>query len=782
VTALRRRFQDWLKSSIGNRFAAVLLGLSLSFMLLVGAGNFAYLLYITKQAALESLNEITRDVARDFEKVLNSLVDDNRLLAANPTILSAVLDARGQETYIYPLLSSFKPQDRTPESLCVTDYAGRSIGCSSQNLRSFHGHPWLQKAIEDGKPAAHIDRAIDNQPKLHIAFPVIYAGSGAAEGAIVAEYKLADILHSAIEQDEKFGHLHLTGADGDIFISGQTDDIIHALRELELKGALGHLELKLSLGITRDSFYAPLIKLMTIYGLMAALLIVLAFWVARRIVPPLIARLTAITAQANLVALDQTRSFDISTEGKDEISQLAQSFSTMTVQLQKINRSLESQVEARTKELHQQEALLHSIMDAVPGAIFQFRMRPDGSAHVPFVSQALQEIYEVEPAMVKEDATPIFSRVHPDDLSAHQASIQASAKSMTHWQEDFRVIRANGNVAWLHGNALPQRDSDGSILWHGIITDITEHKRAELALAEREAFTKALFLNSYIPLVIMDTETGKFIDCNEAAVLIYQLGNRERVLGKTPLDVSAPSQYDGRLSFESADAHIQASQTDGLHIFEWRHKRPSGEIWDAEVRLMRFRHNGKELLQFSLRDITEQKRSEAEIWRRANYDALTNLANRSLCRDRLDQAIVQTRRTGHKVGALFIDLDGFKGVNDTLGHAVGDELLIQVARRLESCVREQDTVARFGGDEFVLVIQGLPDAQDLKRVAECVLATLYEPFNLSGGLKQISGSIGIAVFPNDAATTDELLNFADQALYESKRAGKNRYYFHGFTV
>ena len=772
--ALRRKVRAWLDVSVGNRFGAVLLALTLGFMTVAGVGTFLYVLHLTRRIANDALVQDTRDIAKDLERVLDAICDDNRLLAANPTVVSAVLDTRGQETYLNPLLSRFRPLGRTPDRICVTDYRGRSLGCASAKDRSETDRNRLAHLIEEGRPAARITLAGDNRPILDFVSPVIYEGTGSAEGAVVASYDLAGLVHRTIGNPERFAHLHLSGADGDLYRAGRDEEhVIHAARSLEVDGALEALQLHLSLGVNASAFNQPVMQLMAAFGLAGLLLVAAAVWIARRAVPPLVARLGDITAKANQVADGTARDFSANDDGVDEIGQLARAFETMTRRLNEINQELELKVELRTTELSRQQAMLHSILDAVPGAILQFRLHADGSTSVPFVSQALRQVYGVEADEVVEDASPIFTRVHPDDIDAHMASIHESARSLAPWQQDFRITRPDGSAAWLHVNALPQREPDDSTLWHGIITDITDHKHAELALADSESYSKTLFEHSYIPLVIMDPQTGAFIDCNDAAVAIFHLGCRDAVLGKNLRDVSAPTQYDGSDSAPAALARIAQARSAGFADFHWRYQRSDGEIWDGEVSLMRFRHGGRDLMQFSLRDVTEQRRSEAAIWRQANFDPLTGLANRSLCADRLERALARARRYKLKVGVLFIDLDGFKDVNDSLGHARGDELLIEVARRLQGCIREQDTAARLGGDEFILMVQDLAYRGDLLRVAEEAIARLNQPFVLADQTRQISGSVGIAVFPDDGETPEALLAVADQALYQAKRAGKN---------
>lgn len=775
MTPLPRSLVRWLNASIGNRFSAVLLALTVGFMVFVGSGNFFYLLQLTQKIADDDLAEEVRDASEHLGRTLTEISEDNRLLANNPTVVSAVLDTRGQETYINPLLASFRPAGRSPVRICVTDYRSRAIGCQNAAQGELDNSERVVQTIEANLPTASVKLQGPNRPTLQLVTPVRYEGTGTAEGAVVATYDLAPLLKKAVGNADRYAHIHLKSSQNDLFLTGQNSLTIHAGRTIETDQAFQAIGLQLSLGIPTSTYYAPILRLMAAYSLMALLLVAAAFWAARKVVPTLIARLADITDKANQVAEGKAQRFDAAQAGADEIGQLARAFQTMTERLNETNEGLEQLVEVRTNELIRQEAMLHAIIDAVPGAIFQFRRQPDGRFSLPFASHSLPRLYGLEGTTLNDDASPMLSKIHPDDLPAHLASIEHSFATMTPWQTDFRVSRPNGDTVWLRGNALPKQEGNGAVLWHGVISDITEYKRAELALSESEAYSKTLFEHSYIPLVIMDPQTGQFIDCNDAAVTIYRLGSRQDVLGKTPLNVSTPEQYDGTSSDQAAREHIQQAQTTGLAVFQWRHQRPDGEVWDAEVRLMHFRHGGRDLMQFSLIDITEQKRSEIEIWRKANFDPLTGLANRNLCQDRLERALARARRSGQKVGVFYIDLDGFKAVNDTLGHAAGDQLLVDSARRLESCIREQDTAARLGGDEFVLIVQDIVDRADLKRVADDALRLLSAPFALDGGTRQISCSLGIAVFPEDANSLEALLEAADQALYKAKRAGKNRY-------
>ncbi|CCQ74309.1 bifunctional diguanylate cyclase/phosphodiesterase [Magnetospira sp. QH-2] len=180
---------------------------------------------------------------------------------------------------------------------------------------------------------------------------------------------------------------------------------------------------------------------------------------------------------------------------------------------------------------------------------------------------------------------------------------------------------------------------------------------------------------------------------------------------------------------------------------------------------------------FVLRDITERKRAEDTIWHQANFDALTDLPNRTLFSDRLAEAITRARRTHKKVVVMFIDLDRFKWVNDTLGHHAGDELLKLAAARLVDATRASDTVARQGGDEFTIIVDEVDEARNAEIVARKILSELAEPFTVAGNEVFISGSIGLTVFPEDGDTVTDLLMNADTAMYQAKESGRNAYRF-----
>lgn len=174
-------------------------------------------------------------------------------------------------------------------------------------------------------------------------------------------------------------------------------------------------------------------------------------------------------------------------------------------------------------------------------------------------------------------------------------------------------------------------------------------------------------------------------------------------------------------------------------------------------------------------DITERKAAQEKILQLAHYDGLTGLPNRALFYDRLEHEIRKAHRSGLRLALLFIDLDHFKEINDTLGHSAGDALLVEASRRIRACVREADTVARLGGDEFTVILSELETAGGIERVAEDILHRLAEPFQLGSELARVSASIGITFYPEHAKEVEDLLKFADLAMYVAKNQGRNRF-------
>ncbi|MFA7281632.1 MAG: EAL domain-containing protein [Sterolibacterium sp.] len=276
--------------------------------------------------------------------------------------------------------------------------------------------------------------------------------------------------------------------------------------------------------------------------------------------------------------------------------------------------------------------------------------------------------------------------------------------------------------------------------------------------------------------IFLQDETG-FVDCNHHGARMYGL-TKEQLIGRSPAELCPERQPNGRLSAEMAGERIAAAMKGEVTHFEWQALQADGTTLDVEISLSLVVMNGKNYLQAIVRDITARRQAEEEIKHLAFYDPLTQLPNRRLLLDRLKQALASSQRNRRFGALLFIDLDNFKTLNDTLGHHIGDLLLQQVAERLSTCVRAGDTVARLGGDEFVVMLEDLSEkageaVTQTETVAEKILATLSQTYQLAGYQQRSTPSIGATLFDQSTTSIEELLKRADLAMYQAKAAGRN---------
>jgi diguanylate cyclase (GGDEF)-like protein/PAS domain S-box-containing protein len=305
-----------------------------------------------------------------------------------------------------------------------------------------------------------------------------------------------------------------------------------------------------------------------------------------------------------------------------------------------------------------------------------------------------------------------------------------------------------------------------------ITTNITERKLAELE-AQKQAELIQLFYNlPFVGMSITDPQTRKRIKVNDK--LCEMMGySREELLLRGWEELTHPEDLPGsRADFE----RVLRGEADG-YTQEKRFIHRNGSIIHAavDVHCARNAQGKPDYFVATIQDITARKEQDARIRHMAHHDLLTDLPNRGLLSDRLDQALLRAQRNQTRLAVLFMDLDRFKPVNDAWGHEAGDQLLRAVAQRLRECVRAADTVSRMGGDEFVLLLSPIEQAQDAVAVAEKIRTAINQPFALAEAhLAHIASSIGIALYPEHGNTAEELLRNADDAMYAAKEAGRDR--------
>src|SRR5580698_1725538 len=327
---------------------------------------------------------------------------------------------------------------------------------------------------------------------------------------------------------------------------------------------------------------------------------------------------------------------------------------------------------------------------------------------------------------------------------------------------------------WL-ANFFPYRSETGKVIGLlGAVADITELKRQETKVRESEERFRSIFETVTDAIFVQDIETGKFIDVNQRALDTFGYGREEL------LDMRFHDLSDNKPPYTAVEAksRTKLAVAGKPQTFEWRCKKKSGTLFWAEIGCRSAVFGGKHHLLSTFHDITIRKNAEASLIKLSQSDTLTGLANRGVFVTSLEHAIEDARRRNRGAAVFYLDLDNFKDVNDTLGHPVGDHLLRSVAQRLRDNVRASDIVARFGGDEFGVLISDLDEPADAGILAQKLVEVMEQPFliDASNVSISISISIGIALYEPDTGA-EALLSRADVALYRSKSEGGHTFRF-----
>lgn len=356
-----------------------------------------------------------------------------------------------------------------------------------------------------------------------------------------------------------------------------------------------------------------------------------------------------------------------------------------------------------------------------------------------------------------------------------QRLIDGSVKS---YQIEKRYIHRTGHTVWVQLTASMVRDDKDNPLYLVIqVEDITSRKEVELALRRSEEKFRSMFELSPVGMALSDLATGHYLEANPS--LLNSTGYNTDEFRALRYGDLTPGEYHLEEQEQIALLHSRGC----YGPYEYEYMRKDGTRYPILLSGVRISDGSeRELILSVVQDISERKAAEAEIHRLAFYDPLTQLANRRLLLDRARQAFHASDRSNNHGAVLFVDLDNFKLLNDTLGHDIGDQLLIEVGKRLSSCVRAGDTVARLGGDEFVVLLENLSAqlptaAAQCKRVAEKLRSIVNRPFVFGDYVHQTTPSIGVSLFHGNDQTLDELLKHADVALYCAKNSGRNRVCF-----
>lgn len=426
--------------------------------------------------------------------------------------------------------------------------------------------------------------------------------------------------------------------------------------------------------------------------------------------------------------------------------------STRTLDLMR-EKNLRRQAE---KALQISEERWKFILDGDKENIWDFNLE-DGSKYV--LKDEISIIDIIQDNIKDKDST---TRIHPEDIESVKNDfldhLQGNTKFYTN---KHRVIKDNGSCFWVlsRGKVVSRNENGKPLRIVGTHSDITERELASI-----------IYRNSSQGMMITDI-SNNIISINNAFTEITGY-NETDVLGKNPSILSS-----GKHGKQFYNDMWKSINTSGEWSSEIYNKHKDGHIYCEllSINLVKNKLGATDYYVSLFNDITEHKKAQETIHKQANFDSLTHLQNRAMFQIKLEKQRLRSNRNKLPFALLFIDLDHFKNVNDSLGHEIGDSLLVEASTRIMHSVRETDVVARFGGDEFTIILPDIKDTDCIDRVAQDIILELSKPFDLGLNKVYVSASIGIALYPDDADTLSGLLRNADQAMYKAKQTGRSRF-------
>ncbi len=418
--------------------------------------------------------------------------------------------------------------------------------------------------------------------------------------------------------------------------------------------------------------------------------------------------------------------------------------------------------------------LLTTITDTLVGMIY--RCRIDASWTMEYVSDGCRKLTGYQPDELVFNNRVSYEQITlADDREQVRQTILAALERDQAFDLEYRIRHADGEVRWVLERGLGIRDASGQPAWiEGFIQDITERRRASDSLNEAVRRYASIFEHA-TEGIFQTTPDGQYLNANPALARIYGHPSAESLIADLH-DI----QHQLYVVPERREEFVGLMQTHGLvHNFESQvYRRDGSIIWISENARAVIGADGEvQFFEGTVIDISERRQHEATLEHQATHDSLTGLPNRALLRSRIEQGIARARRDSHLVAIVFLDLDHFKLINDSLGHHVGDRLLLEVADRLVGSVSGHDCVARQGGDEFVVVLTEQHDKTGIVAVVNALLDVISQPWVDEGQEYGLSCSVGISCYPQDGDDPDALLRAADTAMYKSKEAGRNTYHF-----
>jgi diguanylate cyclase (GGDEF)-like protein/PAS domain S-box-containing protein len=416
--------------------------------------------------------------------------------------------------------------------------------------------------------------------------------------------------------------------------------------------------------------------------------------------------------------------------------------------------------------LQQQMHFTRALLDAIPNPVY-FK---DAQGRYGLYNRAFDELFSAGRNWIGKTVADVYPPEYAREHIDRDRALLERPSSTTY---ELLVPTALGEKRQMLFNKVSFVDRRGEVAGLiAIITDVTRYKETERALEASEARFRVLTESSLDLISVIDADSR----------ILYQSPALRTLLGYEPGETVGRKVVElvHRDDIDQVEAAIrrviEARHSAAPVEFRLRHRDGMWRTFESlGTNCLANPHIGGVV--FNSRDVTDRKVIQQRIQHLAYHDNLTGLPNRSLLQDRLAHSIARAERSSKKVAVLFIDLDNFKNINDTLGHDIGDEMLRQVSRRLSECVRLEDTIARQGGDEFIVLLDSLDDSRGASVVAQKILNALRQAFVLTGTEQHVSGSVGIALYPEDGRDAQTLMRNADTAMFHGKGLGKNTYQY-----
>ncbi len=418
--------------------------------------------------------------------------------------------------------------------------------------------------------------------------------------------------------------------------------------------------------------------------------------------------------------------------------------------------------------------ILDTLVNNLEGMVY--RCKCDHTWTMLFVSQGCFALTGHNPQELIKNAHISYDGItHPDDRSRVHLEIEHALAAGQRFSIHYRIVTKQGQVKWVHERGIGVLDEIGIPVIEGFIEDETESKRTLEALQNAEHYYRNLVENAAVG-IFQTSMDGHYLSANPTLARMYGYLNPEELMHALgDIGRQLYVEVNRRKEFR----HLMQAHGEVVNFESEIYRRDGSKIWISEnAHIVRDVNGEFVCYEGTVHDITERKQHQSLLERQANYDLLTGLLNRNLLHNLLEQGVARAGRMGYFLAVVFVDLDNFKFINDSLGHMAGDTLLVEIAKRLRGCLRASDIVVRQGGDEFVLVLNDHYRINSIISLLERVLSEVSKPVALSEREFQVGASLGVAMFPQDGNDAETLLRHADSAMYAAKNKGRNNFQFY----